>query len=102
MSDYDKICTVEEMINNQHNIISERIRQIETRVAAMQVAQAKIMTTMDEISRTIESMRTRIDDSSTTETKRYDATSTQIKNITDQLRSIDHHAKLAAERSGKP
>lgn len=101
MSDYDKICEVEEMINNQHNIISERIRQIENRITAIKIDQESIIATMDQISRTIESMRMKIDDSINTETKRYDTITTKIKNITDQLRSIDHHAKLASERSAK-
>lgn len=101
MSDYDKICTVEEMINNQHNVISERIRQLEAKVAAMKFEHEKMMTTIDEINRTIKTMNTVLNDSSNTETKRYDTISSQIKNITDQLRSIDHHAKLASERSGK-
>ena len=54
MSDYDKICEVEAMINNQHNIISERIRQIENRIAAIKIDQESIITTMDQISRTID------------------------------------------------
>lgn len=101
MSDFDKICETQEMINNQHNILSERIRNIETKVAAMQDAQKRINNTIDEISRSIESMRTRIDDTTSTDTKRYDTITAQIKNITDKLLSIDHHAKLASERSGK-
>lgn len=88
MSDYEKICEMETMVNNQHNVIGGRISSLEAKVAEIQLAVSKIMVQLDNIAQTTKDYKTRIDDHEANENIRYGAISNNLKNISDTIKEV--------------
>lgn len=81
MSDFEKICETQEMINNQHNIMSERIRALENSLKSMESTLSRMDKTFERISSFISVLNQRYIDDERTATKRYDVIIKQIQDL---------------------